>query len=1117
MKKKTFLLILISFFCMCTSIVLTGCFGGNDTTPQKQPPREDAQYIDDFIFYDGVEGFGVSKYVGRAADVVIPAYNRTGLKVETINSYIFKNLAIKSIVIPETVKFIGSDAFKGCTSLTKVVFKGTLDQWCDMTMKSSPIDQTQQVDLYINDELVSGDIVIKEGIEQISVGLFKNQSNITSITLPSTLKVIEDYAFYNLNQITRFTIPKNVEEIGDYAFYKCEKLAEVNNQSTVLSSLGLAAFAENKELLSFVIPNTLNNISSETFRNCIKLHTVTITGAVYTIGDNAFSGCVSLKNIELPSTLVRIDQSAFKKCESLTKITLSPTITKIDYYTFSGCSGLQKVICHSNIEKFQDGAFAGCVNLKTIEKADKTPMASSKFFGSGCFASCENLETNLMGENTETIEYNAFGNCKKITKVNLGEKIQLVDLGAFRDCSGLVEVYIENPDLEIDSEWLFGDTVFLEKLTAPQEVLSYLENKSMLEEVHITKCTSLNSELIDECVKLKTLKLPATLSSIEADTFLNVDTITNIHFMGTIDDWCAVTVGTPLADYTTNFYINDVKVVGEDCPELEVIFNDEKTYSNFNCTVVSDYAFYKFSNLKKVVLHEGVKIIGGSAFANCAKLEELEFGIAFQTAERDAFLNCVNLKKLNYVGTVEDWCKIDLEYKTNAPTYYGAQLYFNGTIIPSELVIGSSVKTIGRFAFTNQKNVTSIIIDSDNVNAIQIFYTSIFAGCSNVIYGKGCVGLFNGLMRSDEYTPATKLETALIIDMLKGRKIDDKLFENCTNLAEIKISVQVSSIGKDAFLNTAYYNNEENWIGGVLYIDSISSTGGVENVYAIAGNTQCVVNGTLTLQGNVKYIADYAFDNLGIKSIVFSGNLCIIGKYAFQNNQIRFLDLSTTRIDGADDMLLLASGSTRICDYAFADNDMLLEVELSMSSSNAYRISRLAFAGCESIIRVLNTQSSSATSFSHIPCVYYTRSTSDTTFYTSNDLRIFQVYSENQHWLVDYFGSSEDYEVTIDKITEVWYHAFDGDSTLKTLSLNCNLNYENAIVNCDNLESVAFNDSVNSIKGKAFANCEKLTKLYVSVGTWTDGSNTFEYTGETDAEEFAQFVIGKDATITKVQ
>ena len=149
------------------------------------------------------------------------------------------------------------------------------------------------------------------------------------------------------------------------------------------------------------------------------------------------------------------------------------------------------------------------------------------------------------------------------------------------------------------------------------------------------------------------------------------------------------------------------------------------------------------------------------------------------------------------------------------------------------------VTIIGPNAFGGCTSLTNITIG----NNVTIISYEAFAGCSNL----GSITIPDGVTT-----------------------IGDNAFNDCSSLASITIPDSVTSIGSSAFYNTAYYNDEQKWENGVLYIGNhlIEAKTDLSDSYTIK-------DGTLT-------ISDSAFQScIGITSITIPNSVTSIGYTAF--------------------------------------------------------------------------------------------------------------------------------------------------------------------------------------------------------------------------------------------
>lgn len=99
--------------------------------------------------------------------------------------------------------------------------------------------------------------------------------------------------------------------------------------------IGSKAF-EKYDLISVVIPDTVTEIKSEAFRDCVCLETIKFSEQLKIIGDKAFYNCEVLASVDLPKNLEWIGDDAFDRCNSLATIELPEnvrfSILYVEYY-----------------------------------------------------------------------------------------------------------------------------------------------------------------------------------------------------------------------------------------------------------------------------------------------------------------------------------------------------------------------------------------------------------------------------------------------------------------------------------------------------------------------------------------------------------------------------------------------------------------------------------------------------------------------------------------------------------------------------------------------------------------------------------------------------------------
>ena len=141
-------------------------------------------------------------------------------------------------------------------------------------------------------------------------------STITYNDVEYTVTAIGEDAFYDCESsilMSSVTIPSTVTSIGQYAFFKCIRLTSIDIPSSV-TSMGSGAFSGCSGLTSVTISNSVTSIGSSAFYGCSGLTSVTIPNSVTSIGSSAFSGCSGLTSVTIPNSVTSIGGSTFKNC-----------------------------------------------------------------------------------------------------------------------------------------------------------------------------------------------------------------------------------------------------------------------------------------------------------------------------------------------------------------------------------------------------------------------------------------------------------------------------------------------------------------------------------------------------------------------------------------------------------------------------------------------------------------------------------------------------------------------------------------------------------------------------------------------------------------------------------
>jgi hypothetical protein len=212
----------------------------------------------------------------------------------------------------------------------------------------------------------------------IAIGEFAlcNCRNLTSVTIPNSVKSIGDGAFQDSRSLTSITIPNSVTSIGFAAFYDCRSLQynEYNNAYYLGNSNNpylVLVEAKYTNITTCGIYDNTRFICEYAFRNCTSLTSITIPDSVTSIGNSAFNNCDSLTSVTIGSGVKNIDMYAFSACSKLTSITIPDSVTSIGKSAFGGCSSLTSITFENTT-----GWKAGSTSISSSNLANKSTAAT---------------------------------------------------------------------------------------------------------------------------------------------------------------------------------------------------------------------------------------------------------------------------------------------------------------------------------------------------------------------------------------------------------------------------------------------------------------------------------------------------------------------------------------------------------------------------------------------------------------------------------------------------------------------------------------------------------------------------------------------------------------------
>ena len=172
-------------------------------------------------------------------------------------------------------------------------------------------------------------IELPNTVQFIGHQAFRSCTGLTSMTFPSSLLSISSLAFGACFNLTSVTIPASVTTIGNYAFGDSPVYFSVDENNPSYTSVDGILFNKSKTFLfqappsisgNFVIPSTVLTIGGYAFSRASGLLSVTIPSSVKTLMEGAFTACEGLSTIEFPTSVTSIGNFSFQSCYGLTSI-----------------------------------------------------------------------------------------------------------------------------------------------------------------------------------------------------------------------------------------------------------------------------------------------------------------------------------------------------------------------------------------------------------------------------------------------------------------------------------------------------------------------------------------------------------------------------------------------------------------------------------------------------------------------------------------------------------------------------------------------------------------------------------------------------------------------------
>ncbi len=979
--------------------------------------------------------------------------------VASIGERAFSGIRVTTIVLPSTLNFIRDNAFGSNTVLTTIDFShvnsslvfgdgifsgataltsvditpnvGTMSfksvfMGCSklgaISVENNPnystdadglvYNNAQTELLYVPEGAVLGDYTVKSTVAKIGANVFEYREDLTGVTIPDSVTIIDNYAFRGCTALETVTFlnedSTNPLTLGDFAFNGCSLLKEITIPKRVtklgnsiftgtrlsaitlnegLTEIGERAFENNAYMSEIVIPSTVVKIGSRAFIGSAltKLtfaNATTPTNVEKIFGESAFEQCLGLKNVVLPEGLAYIPASLFNGCSGLLSVTIPTTVGNyqdgsdmlyaVGQAAFQDCSSLTEFVWTENGTRPVSFAYASLARLTSMTTLN-LPARVAAYSGKGNYDLFQQAKSNVY-------RYSAWTSTSNTVTV---------------DPAPFTAIQVEEGGDEFSS---FDGVLY----TAGMRELIYCPEK------YAGKTGALSG-------KENTLIVSKNAATFRPQSFLNCSLIKNIEFE-------------PADDNSPDFYMDDVTtspmrngLVFGGCTSLTSITFPARL------TKLGDYALWRSASdrdnqqLTSIAFEEGCRLneIGDGVFTY-SLITEIELPASLTTVGNNPFNSCTKLETI-YVDSnveLETVASIGNGMPANASIVvkgeggklvvhsgiiYGKDtltlgegaaavdytvlkaLFVPNNIAQAELEIPANVVEIpaGAHMFANNKSLKAITFAVPEEGEPELPLTvaaNAFegSGITEIVLPKRLTAFNAGLFKN-----AKSLKTVGFEDGYALSNIPDSAFYGCSALVGdeedgIALPDCVTSIAANAFYGCSALKKlkmecvtslGDGAFQGCKLLDTLALPNGTLAVPANVFNG-CSALTSVDIPATVTAIGAGAFKGTGITSVIIPAGVTAIGANAFENCK-QLVTVTIGEEGRAPSLASIGAAAFKGCSSLKGS-----ETDGFVVPANVTTIGANAFENCTSLTFVSITNYDDANAFTQISASLFAGCTS---------------------------------------------------------------------------------------------------------------------------------------------
>ncbi len=471
-------------------------FFGVDETLKKKYTSEVERFAIESAFYKSLNCHGTASSYTHNLDSVRVAC--------PTNIYVYNSVGkLVASVVEEVVSCSDSNIYVYCIGEEKVVLVPDIN---DYTVK---IEAYENGEMSVSCSQKNGDLYISYDV----ISLSKSDSFVFNVSDSESADISSLSYLLSSNNRKIYPACEHAHQFDEWTVTKEATETETGILTTVCSVCGETytqtipkleqysfTYTLNDNCITItgysgtlpeklIIPNQISGylvteIAKNAFRNCKNIEVVELGDNLKTIGDKAFCRCINLKNVKISKSVENLGVAVFMDCFKLENIVIdesNPYYKVVDWVIFNkDMTQLVDYITRKDRSSY-------------IVPESVTTISLGAFSG-------DNVINVVLPQNLIHIEMGAFEGCH-IEEITIPCNVETMGWGAFVACGELKEVTILSSKLKKIEGGAFGG-----------------------------------------CKKLEKVILQKSITTIDAQAFIECDSILDVFYGGTQSEWNKISI-----------------------------------------------------------------------------------------------------------------------------------------------------------------------------------------------------------------------------------------------------------------------------------------------------------------------------------------------------------------------------------------------------------------------------------------------------------------------------------------------------------------------------------------------------------------------------------------------